>query len=392
MKKKGLLFVLIFVVLCGLSSCAKKPEASRVTIDVNPSFELIVDKDKKVVSVTALNDDASVLIYGEALVGKDIEDATEILINLTVNAGYVDDQQTISISVSGDGSFQRKLEKAIAKKIDKVLDKTGIEATIQKNKAIAVDQLRKIVLENSTFTKEEVDAMNEEQLLKALQVSRIETCQLLSEQMRKQYFKAKAYEIEFAEKELTAQIIDELGGMYSAFHKGYVLVLDLYSEAIKAVEKAQYELLLDSDSVYQQILNKALEAKTKYLEQKKYVASLEVGDLKVQAELDLTKFKADYDQLIQQLENIAKQINQQFDTLIEAMKKAEEQFATIEESFDDNIKQTLQANATQIEEKLNNLKDSFFDEFEKKYKDDINAYLENLKKQKEALQAEIKAN
>ena len=66
------------------TSCGKKTEAelSRVTVDINPSIELMVDEEQKVISVSALNDDGSIIIAGEAIVGKDVEEATKIIVNV----------------------------------------------------------------------------------------------------------------------------------------------------------------------------------------------------------------------------------------------------------------------------------------------------------------------
>ncbi len=391
--KKFLSLILGFVVLFSLASCScsKKTEASRVTIDVNPSFELIVDEENKVVSVTALNDDASVLLYGELIVGKDIEDATEAIINLTIEAGYIDgeSEQKVSISVSGDGRYQRKLEKAVVKQIDTVLEESGIKATVEKHEALAIENLREIVIENSTYTKEEVEVMTEEELLVALKVSRIETAELLSEEMRKLYFETKEYEISFSEREEIAKVIDELGGIYDLVHAGYVKALEAYRLAINEVENLKYEMLIASDSLYQQALVKVLEAKTEYLEQKKLVASLETGDLKVEAEIKLDNLEKVYDASLKALEEVGAAATLAFDTVIKTMKTAEEAFTKIEEMFDDNIKETLQQNAAVLETKLNELKNGFFAKFEEEHKDDIDAYLENLKQQKEALKASI---
>ena len=53
--------------VCSLGGCKKKnPEASRMTVEINPKVEFILDKDNKVVSATALNDDGAVILAGEA--------------------------------------------------------------------------------------------------------------------------------------------------------------------------------------------------------------------------------------------------------------------------------------------------------------------------------------
>ena len=49
-------------------SCSKaEPEegaVTRMTVDINPSVEFMIDDQNRIVSVTALNDDGSILIVG----------------------------------------------------------------------------------------------------------------------------------------------------------------------------------------------------------------------------------------------------------------------------------------------------------------------------------------
>ena len=59
-----------------------------VTIDINPSVELIV-KDGKVVSINAGNEDASILLSGEDLVGLTVEEATGKIVKLAEELGYL---------------------------------------------------------------------------------------------------------------------------------------------------------------------------------------------------------------------------------------------------------------------------------------------------------------
>lgn len=379
------LFSLTFIVACGKDDA---PEATMVTIDVNPSFEIIVDEEKKVVSITALNDDASVLLYGEVFVGKTIEEVTNTIMNLSVELGYVAElaEEKIQISVSGATDFKEDLEKEISKTIEKALEDANIEVVVEKVESMKIDALKEVVKLNSTLSQEEIDAMSEEQLINALKVSRIETQELLNEEMREFYFSMKNYEISFAEKEYTAKIIDELGGLYDFISSSYSSALDAYQNVIQNVEQLKFDLLIDSDSVYQKTLNQVLDAKTKFLEQKKYVATLEAGNVKLEAEVKLDELKTVYDGLIKALENAKASAVSAFDSVISALKKVEETLVSVENMFDANIKETLSAKASELEATLNQAKSEFFTAFEDEYKDDINAYEEMLRAQKEALQ------
>ena len=115
---KGLKYVaaglsgVLFISLC--AGCAAKESkdegaVSYVGIDVNPSVSLVLDKDNKVVSVIAENEDAQVLLYGEAsLVGMSAEDAAKKIAELSVRLGYLgEDNHGVNITVEGKANAEK---------------------------------------------------------------------------------------------------------------------------------------------------------------------------------------------------------------------------------------------------------------------------------------------
>ena len=98
---------------CGGEKEAKAAGVSYVGIDVNPSITLVLDKNEKVVSVTLENEDAQILMHGEAsLVGLDAEKAAKKIAELCVELGYLDETNAgVSLSVEGkEGKLQSKIE------------------------------------------------------------------------------------------------------------------------------------------------------------------------------------------------------------------------------------------------------------------------------------------
>lgn len=115
---KGLKYVaaglsgVLFISLC--AGCAAKESkdegaVSYVGIDVNPSVSLVLDKNNKVVSVIAENEDAQVLLYGEAsLVGMSAEDAAKKIAELSVRLGYLgEDNHGVNITVEGKANAEK---------------------------------------------------------------------------------------------------------------------------------------------------------------------------------------------------------------------------------------------------------------------------------------------
>ncbi|MBQ7236086.1 MAG: hypothetical protein IJX03_02885 [Clostridia bacterium] len=126
--KKGLLKILgltLALVMCfsafGCNNTASAEASSFVSVDINPSIELTLDGNDKVLSVRGTDEDGQVLLYGEtSLVGLDVEAAIEKITFLAVELGYLsEDNKVVNTSVSAK-------TKAIA---DKVRDKVNAKIT-----------------------------------------------------------------------------------------------------------------------------------------------------------------------------------------------------------------------------------------------------------------------
>lgn len=122
------LFVLV-VMLTVVIGRTNYVVASTVTLDINPSIEISLNKRDYVVKVTALNDD------GEAVLEKDIkyrglsiDEAIEIIISRMNELGYVvdttDDNNVILITVNSDNeSIRSRLQTQFNEKLQNELGK-----------------------------------------------------------------------------------------------------------------------------------------------------------------------------------------------------------------------------------------------------------------------------
>ena len=405
MKKRVLCLVMAVMMLLSsvvvFASCGgKNPEegtVTRMTVDINPSVEFMVDDENKVVSVTALNDDGSILIVGEAFVGKTAEEAVELMLSIAVETGYLvkgnvtADENTVKISVSGDTKYAENLLKDVEKKASDALDKLDINGQVEKVEALGLEALRALALKTSLYTEEELAAMDEEQLCKVIAEGRIETALLLTEDMRNAYYAAKEYEISFAESEEVAKVIESLGGLYTLTHSAYKAALDMYSSAITDLDELRYELLVSPDSEYQKSLVALREAKVDFLKQRTYTASLDInGEEYASASVTLQLSEENYDKALAAYEKIGQQANEAIESLIATLKQAEASLKELEETmFDENIEAKLKEKAVEIETNLNTAKDNFFAEFESAHGEDIAAIETSLAAKKAELKDSI---
>ena len=406
MKKRIIgICLLLTIVLSAFSftSCSKaKPEengVTRMTVDINPSVEFMIDDQNKIVSATALNDDGSILIAGEVFVGKTPEEAVEMMVTLASDTGYLvkgnveASENTVKISVSGDSKYAEQLKKDIIEKANDTLKALDINGTVEKAEALKIDALRKMALSTSLYTEEEIAAMDEGRLYKVIAESRIETALLLTEEMRTAYYSAKDYKISFAEREETAKIIQELGGLYQLTHSAYKTALDVYSTAITELDNFRYEMLVSPESEYQKSLAQLREAKVELLKQRSYTASLEInGEEYASATVVLQLTEENYNKMLAAYEKIGADVNASLEALITSLRQAEAELIKLEDTlFDENIEAKLQEKAAEIEASLNAAKDGFFAEFETAHAEDIKAVEEALLAKKQQLKSEIES-
>ena len=407
MKKRIVCLSIAIIMLLSsliLVSCGNaEPEegtVTRMTVDINPSVEFMVDDEDRVVSVTALNDDGSILIAGESFIGKTPEEAVELMVSIAAETGYLVEgnieasENTVKISVSGDTKYAEELLKDIEKKASETLKELDINGQIEKVEALNTEALRTLALSTSLYTEEEIAAMTDDQLYAIIAQGRVETALLLTEEMRNAYYSAKEYEISFAEREEVAKVIESLGGLYTITHTAYKTSLDLYSSAITKLDELRYELLVSPESEYQKSLVKLREAKVDLLQQKTYVASLEVnGEEYASATATLQLSEENYDKALAAYEELGRQANAAMEALIAQLRQAEAKLIELEDTlFDENIEAKLAEKATEMEANVNAAKDAFFADFEAAHAEDITAIENSLLAKKQELKASVEGN
>ncbi len=367
------------VSFAGCSDNTKAEAKSYMTVDINPSIEFTLDKDNKIVSVTALNDDGAVLISGTAFAGKTAEEGAKLVVELATQQGYLvkgeasKNADEVNIAVTGNTETAKKIYENVKGKVDKYIEDSGIAAAVKEGQAKGVEELRKMAIAMG-LDKDEAVKMDAEALIKYIGESRKETAELMSEELRQMYYKAKNTEIKVAENEAVVKAI----GTVDEAYKSAVEQLDNAKEALKSAEKAILDAyntyFVKADSDYQVALKKVLEAKAEYNKQKAIVAEMTDSTEKAAAEVILKGKKTALDIAEGSLngfkttaEGFVKAASTTFD-------KAYEAIDTIKANLPSEIQTKLTSAAKDIDKAANTAKDKAFDNFEKLYKDQIAAY------------------
>jgi len=143
-KFKILLPLLVLMVsLLLLVGCfeSTKDDSSYVVLDINPSVELVLNKNDVVEYANALNEDADVLLANLVLEGLSVEAAIELIIEESTNLGFIDPDSEETIvdvtTVNEDEGDEDALGEKIRNKINNAFAERGMHGFAQKKQMTA---------------------------------------------------------------------------------------------------------------------------------------------------------------------------------------------------------------------------------------------------------------
>ena len=384
----------------GFGLFKEKEAKSMVTIDTNPSIELVVDEKDKVVSVRGANDDGKLVLYGEKVVGKDVEKAVEIIIQAEIDTGYIVANAQIganqfSLTVSSDTTVESsELINSIQNKVKEVCENNNIAIALEESKALARSELEKLALElDPTLTEERVKEMETSQLLAVVKLYQLETVELYNAKLEELYTDVKEFKFDYMSQESTLEAMKTIDGPIANLAiTAYETAVNLLKSAQESVETARYNLLVKEDSIYQQQVAAVKDKKQEVLALKNEVAKLEDGAEKTNKEALLTIALNNLDSAEVLLQQAYANANTALDTVVNALDSAMtsldsalESFLTAYASVTDTIKEKL----VEAENKLNESKDQIFADFEEKYGAEVAHYKEEIAARKEVMKQAI---
>lgn len=156
---------------------------SVVDLDVNPSIELKLNKNEKVLSATALNADAEAILDGMDLSKTDLDVALNAIIGSMVKQGYISElANSILISVdNADAQRSAALQNRLAAEIEKLLransiDPAVISQTLENNSAQALAEEHGISLGKASLIENIVSTNS---LLNSAELAKLSVNELL---------------------------------------------------------------------------------------------------------------------------------------------------------------------------------------------------------------------
>ena len=124
---------------------------SIIAIDVNPSVELKTSRSERVLSATALNDDANTILDGMDLKGVQLDVAVNALIGSMIKNGYIDEAcNSILVSVeNADAARREQIQNETAASINEALTQYTISGAVLNQPMTEDESIKTLANENN---------------------------------------------------------------------------------------------------------------------------------------------------------------------------------------------------------------------------------------------------
>ena len=137
MNKKLPVLIALALILAGFTGVyAYQKPVSFVSLDINPSMELVVNVFDVVVSAKAYNNDGEKVWEDLDVEGGSVEEAINEIVNSAIADGYVEEDGTSVISITtetDDGEGSGELKEAAEEGVDNALEENETEEEIEKD-------------------------------------------------------------------------------------------------------------------------------------------------------------------------------------------------------------------------------------------------------------------
>lgn len=381
---KKLLTLILTGILCvgaafSLSGCKKDNKGSVMNVSLNPEVEFILDKNNKVISVNALNEEGNLVINGQAFVGKTDKQALELFISVSKETGFLvsgrvsDGENEIKIAFSGDNA--KKHYNDIKSSVDAYLDEQGISASLSQAKQLTEDYLTEQLKKCAPYIESaKLEAMSYAEKLEELVASRKETAELYSQELKNSYYAAKQKAMLQAKCDYV-KTVDAVSGIMLD------TALTVYNTAYTTIENARNQYLVGDNSMYQKALTSFRNAKTEYLNYRNYVAGLPENEVTTEMTAQLAQLGTQLDNAETALNNAYTSANAMLDSAQANLKTAYESFVSAVNKLSSTAKKAYNDAESHIEESLNTFKTNFGSSYE--------TVIEEAKNQWESMKNEL---
>lgn len=263
--------IICYVVACILLLCVavlmfgcKKGETAETKVmnmSINPEVEFILDKNNKVVSVSAKNDEGNFIVAKATFVGLTAEDAAKLFVEVTNENGFVVEAGDLKIEISGEDA--QKIFDNVKNNINVYLGEEGLNISITLDKIDREDLEETLKDCMKELSDEEIAKLTEDEIIAKVQEMRDQTKDLNTEKLKEMYYQFRAQAIEEAKFEAYFDAVKNS----AIFNKDQIVAY--YNELTTKIDQIQakfVEEFMSQTSAYQQKMQEFIAAKQELLQ------------------------------------------------------------------------------------------------------------------------------
>lgn len=368
-----------------MSGCGKADsDLSYVTIETNPSVELVVNDENVVVAINGLNEDGKLLISGETIEGLKIDAAAEKIIRLTEDLGFTvegnatESSQEIKISISTDvESLKENLRNIITNSINDTIENLDLDAKIVQAETKTREYFENIVLKAfPELTEEEVAEMNLQDVFEKVEAATKEKAEFATVKLEEYYQNLKENEFKLKYKQELAEALESKSAL---LYGAYNTALGGLRTAIEELESYQANIFSDPESSYVTALNSLNDAKDETIGVRVELAAKKADGANADVIDALDTLygvkEAALNTCISALNGVESTIKSTLGTMITVLEKAYQALEALEATFPKDI--DFEAKLTEAENYINNSKNELFAKFEASFEDGAIAQIRN---------------
>lgn len=350
-----------------------------VTIDVNPSIEMVVDEKNQVLSVYGNNDEGKMIIEGENIIGQNLEEVINAIIFLEKDIKYLVSglSNEITISITTDEQTKNEmLTKSVKQMVVDSCQNNDLEANVNVLDGKSYKELKNQVLQfNPILNDDKIKNYTLTDLINEVKLYQLEVKNFATTKIEKLYLEIKKQSITLTEQESIRNAINNLdkklyNNEIDEYNEKYDLFIYLYNLVQETFEKY---FILD-DSLYQNMLynlekNKNELNKQKKLAGEKYLENDLVGYFN--ANIAVITLITICDELEKTLITIEEEAYKIYDEVCNKLTKAIEDLNDCVKKFYTNIVPYKFNNIKETANDIYDYKNQLLQNFEIKYKQDI---------------------
>ncbi len=348
-----IMLICVAVLMFGCKN-TKDDQTTVMNMSINPEVEFILDKNNKVVSVSAKNDEGNFIIAKASFEGMSAEEAAKIFVKISNENGFIAQVGDLKIEISGDKA--QELFNNVKANVEIYIDQEGLNISIDFEK-ISREELEDLLEDcMKELSDKQIKNLTDAEIIAKVKEMRDQTKDLNTEKLKEMYYEFRAQAIEKAKFDAYIEVIKNS----NIFNKDQIIAYyNELTQKIDSMQKSFVDAFLSAKSEYQQKMQEFIAAKQELLQARLDEANQTVLDEKEAAQKRVEEQLSDIEEKSRSALETAKAT---FATIKATLNAAIEQIVN-------NLPQSINAN---INVEINKTKVNFEASFKADYAEYIN--------------------